>query len=56
MADLWTRVAKPTNTGASQALLLESGSFLLLEDGTSHLLLEQASSGTGWTKVNKPTS
>jgi hypothetical protein len=29
-----------TTAAAASALLLESGSFLLLEDGTSHLLLE----------------
>ena len=32
---------------AVEALLIESGSYLLLEDGTSHLLLESSGGGGG---------
>lgn len=46
----------PTNKSAqgNSFLLLENGFYLLLEDGSSKLILEQSTSGaTNWTATNK---
>lgn len=41
---------------AVEALLLETGDYLLLEDGTSHLLLESSTAGGSSTLFREVSS
>lgn len=49
-----TWAATTKSLGPNSFLLLESGFYLLLEDGSSKLILEQSNpSGAVWTALNK---
>lgn len=48
----WTGTTK--SLGPNSFLLLENGFYLLLEDGSSKLILEQSNpTGPVWTGINK---
>lgn len=62
VSPLWTLTSKNTSSwtpsnrssGVNSFLLLEDGFYLLLEDGTSRIILEQSTVGaTNWTATNK---